>query len=537
MESINRPTFEHSLNFRFMLLLITILSVLFVFSDALAWMYKAWTTKEEYSHGIMIPFVSAYLLWQRRDEVAFEPDRWSAIGYVLLIIGFCFHVISVLAGLYVGSLIAFMFCLYGVLLLAIGGKTFKSLSGPLFILLLMLPLPTFLYNNLSSFLQLISSQLGVAFIRLFDISVYLEGNVIDLGSYKLQVVEACSGLRYLFPLMSLGFILAYVSDMPLWKKVCLFVATVPITVVMNSIRVGGIGVTVEYWGPSMAEGLLHDIEGWFMFMASLAVLLVFLWGLLRISGDKRSALSVVSAGLNYESSKHEGEERIADHKANPENKISARFHWQVGSAIGLVVCFAALTSIFQKEQVKDLPRISLNHFPLIVGDWVGTPDALEQLYIDELKFDDYMIADYTNGAQHLNFYMAYYDQQSAGQSAHSPRSCIPGGGWRINAIEQVHLGEMYLNSQPLLVNRAIIQKGDARQVVYYWFQQRGRIISNEYLVKWYLFVDALSKNRTDGALVRLTTPLKSSQDISEADAVAEDFMQSIQFRLNDYIPN
>ena len=89
----------------------------------------------------------------------------------------------------------------------------------------------------------------------------------------------------------------------------------------------------------------------------------------------------------------------------------------------------------------------------------------------------------------------------------------------------------------MLFRSAIIQKGDARQVVYYWFQQRGRIISNEYLVKWYLFVDALSKNRTDGALVRLTTPLKSSQDISEADAVAEDFMQSIQFRLNDYIPN
>ena len=112
----------------------------------------------------------------------------------------------------------------------------------------MIPLPSFLYFNLSQELQLISSMIGVAVIRLFDISVYLEGNVIDLGVYQLQVVEACSGLRYLFPLMSFGFLISYIYRGPVWQKIVIFLSTIPITVVMNSFRIGVIGcVSRVFW--------------------------------------------------------------------------------------------------------------------------------------------------------------------------------------------------------------------------------------------------------------------------------------------------
>src|SRR6201999_3169631 len=106
------------------------------------------------------------------------------------------------------------------------------------------------------------------------ISVLLEGNVIDLGSYQLEVAEARSGLRYLFPLMTLGFILAYLFRGPLWKRIAIFLATIPITVVMNSLRIGFIGITVDRWGRAMAEGALHDFEGWVVFMFSTATLIL-----------------------------------------------------------------------------------------------------------------------------------------------------------------------------------------------------------------------------------------------------------------------
>tara|TARA_R110001592_G_C13190615_1_gene752595 strand:+ start:15516 stop:17105 length:1590 start_codon:yes stop_codon:yes gene_type:complete len=507
-------------------LAITAFLVLYLYSDSLVWMYKSWTTKEEYSHGIMIPFVSLYLIWQRKQYCFSQFNDRNWIGFILLILGLFSFIIADLATVYVAVILSFMLTFYGLVLLVIGWQNFKSLSGPLFILMFMVPLPNFIYNNLSSQLQLLSSQIGVSFIRLFDISVYLEGNVIDLGTYKLQVVEACSGLRYLFPLIALGFILSYLSDIKRWMKVLLFISTVPITVIMNSIRIGAIGVSVEYWGPEMAEGLLHDIEGWFMFMASFSVLLLELLILLRITSDKRALADVFSLDGHHKQS-----------GLIKKNYINKDAYFILGAAfLSILVCLTiSLSQIKEQEYIPK--RLQLNHFPLIMGKWQGIPDTLDSIYIDALKFDDYLIADYRRDEDYINFYIAYYGSQSKGESAHSPRSCIPGGGWRIQSIETVKFDDIHLNSQVLQTNRAVIQKGDHRQIVYYWFQQRGRIITNEYLVKWYLFWDSLNKNRTDGALVRLTIPLGKTESIQKADNLFSEFMQEVQFRLNDFIPN
>lgn len=495
-----------------------------LFHESFLWMADQWFNTEEYSHGVMIPAVAAYLAWQRRARLVHDTQSANVFGLGLMVLALGMFVIADLATIYVGVLLSFLLCFYGLVWMTLGWRNTRELLAPLFILVFMVPLPAFINNNLSAELQLISSQLGVAFIRLFDISVYLEGNVIDLGSYKLQVVDACSGLRYLYPLVALGFILAYLCEIPLWKRAILFLSTIPITVIMNSIRIGAIGVSVEYWGPEMAEGLLHDIEGWFMFMASLAVLIAELIILLRITGDRRR-LGEVFVMDDAPADK--------DAHATPGGGLPVIF-----PAAGLVAVVVALIfSLGSGEEEEIVPeRVSLNHFPLLVGDWYGTPDALESVYIEELKFDDYMMANYRKGNEHLNFYIAYYGSQKKGESAHSPRSCIPGGGWQITSIEGHHLGELYLNSQPLMANRAVIQKGEHRQVVYYWFQQRGRIITNEYLVKWYLFWDALTMNRSDGALVRLTVPLARNQPLTTADAAAADFMAQVQHRLNDFIP-
>jgi EpsI family protein len=136
----------------------------------------------------------------------------------------------------------------------------------------------------------------------------------------------------------------------------------------------------------------------------------------------------------------------------------------------------------------------------------------------------------------VNFYVAYYASQRKGESAHSPRSCIPGGGWEIASLTQRDVDGVSVAGQPLRVNRVLIQKGDSKQVVYYWFQQRGRIITNEYLVKWYLFWDALTRNRTDGALVRLVASVGPGQNEQEADAQLSTFAASVSSPLEKYIP-
>lgn len=165
-------------------------------------------------------------------------------------------------------------------------KGLKTASVPLLFLVFMVPFPAFILNNLSSKLQLISSWLGVEFIRACDIMVYLEGNVIDLGNYKLQVVDACSGLRYLFPLASLAFLCAYLFKGPFWQKLLIFLSAMPLTIFMNSFRIGVIGVLVDNWGTEMAEGFLHDFEGWAVFLLCMALLFIEMWIFSRISGRK-----------------------------------------------------------------------------------------------------------------------------------------------------------------------------------------------------------------------------------------------------------
>jgi EpsI family protein len=132
--------------------------------------------------------------------------------------------------------------------------------------------------------------------------------------------------------------------------------------------------------------------------------------------------------------------------------------------------------------------------------------------------------------------VAYYASQRKGESAHSPRSCIPGAGWQITSLTQRNIEEATVGGQPLKVNRAVIQKGESKQLVYYWFLQRGRVITNEYLVKWYLFWDALTKNRTDGGLIRLMTEVQRGEAIEEADRKLGAFAIAISPRLSSYIP-
>ena len=177
------------------------------FWDGLNVMWGYWVGAPEYSHAILIPFIAGFLIWQRRDLLERVPFAGSWLGLGLVALGGILLVMGQLATIYTLIQYAYLVTLYGLVLSFTGIRPFRLIAVPLLILVFMIPLPEFALANLSTRLQLLSSEFGVWFMRLFGISVYLEGNVIDLGGYKLQVAEACSGLRYLFPLMTLGFLM------------------------------------------------------------------------------------------------------------------------------------------------------------------------------------------------------------------------------------------------------------------------------------------------------------------------------------------
>jgi EpsI family protein len=272
-------------------------------------------------------------------------------------------------------------------------------------------------------------------------------------------------------LMTLGFLMAYFYKGALWKRIILFLSSVPITILMNSWRIGTIGVMVEHWGIGMAE--------------------------------RRRAL--------------------------PGTFIAAG---------GVLVTFVVIALVLPRPAEIIPKHAGFVDFPMRFGEWLGESKSMEGIYIDELKLDDYLLADYTDGhGPAVNFYIAYYNSQRKGEAVHSPRACLPGGGWQLRDFDQRTLANVKIDGKTVRVNRTLIELDNQRELVYYWFQQRGRIITNEFAVKWYLFWDALTRHRTDGALVRLVVSVPPTSSEEAADRRLVDLVGRVAPVLTHYVPD
>jgi len=486
-------------------------------------MIRIWGIREEYSYGYAVPFVSAFLAWQRKNELERIAFRGAWSGVAVIVAGLAMLAVGMLSTITLFMQYSFLLALAGLVLAYAGRQGLRVLAVPLVMLVFMIPLPLFIMNELSYSLQLLSSKLGVMLIRACDVSVFLDGNIVDLGSYKLQVVEACSGLRYLLPLMTLGFIAAYFFKAPLWQRAIVFLSTIPITIFMNSFRIGVIGLTVQYWGVSAADGFLHDFEGWAVFMLCCVILAIEMRLLLahrgsrplqEVFGLERPAPTPANAIIRYRS-------------------VSA----PLVTALGVLALAAAVSAAIPERVPEQPPRRSFAEFPLEIGSWRGRPERLPPEHLAILNVDDYLFANYAAGDNRpVNFFVSYYAVQSKGQSAHSPRACIPGDGWAITSFTRLPIEGARVGDAPLHVNRALIQKGDIRQLVYYWFQQRERVVTNEYLVKWFIFRDALARNRSDGALVRLVAPLAPAETEAAGDARLAEFARAVAPLIPRYVP-
>jgi exosortase D (VPLPA-CTERM-specific) len=503
-------------------------SIVFIiyFWDVIQLLFSNWLGTAEYSYGIIMPFVSGFFIWHQRNSLSKYTYTGSWLGFLLVLTGIVIYIVGELSALQIFEEYSIFIVLMGLVWSVVGYSIFKRIWIPIILLFFTIPLPSFLYQGISARLQLLSTHIGVSFIRFWNISVYVEGNVIDLGSMQLQVAEACNGLTYLFPLTSVAFICAYIYHAEFWKRLIIFLSSIPITILMNSFRIGVIGVFVEYFGKSMAEGFLHDFEGWIVFMGCIGIIVIIMWALTQIGHQNKPFNQVF--GLS-----------------NPElvpvgtvyfNRFLPTQYWFAS----ILLLVATMLSPLHNTRIEQIPvRAEFIDFPMNIEQWSGKRLALDQKYIDSLKFKDYILADYKSNDDlpPVNLYSAYYVSQRKGESIHSPRSCLPGGGWKIENMEEISIGIDKETRNVFKVNRVLIQKGEDRQLVYYWFKQRGRDITNEYLAKWYLFIDGLTRNRTDGALIRLTIYIPYNIDIKDIELKLDRFLRLIYPILDRFIPD
>ena len=503
----------------YLLMMAGVCVLAFACQSALVWLWNTWNGVPEYSHGPTLPILAGFLLWQKREIFERQEFKGSGVGVLLLVAAGVALLLGTMGGAYTLQQYAFVLGVAGLLLSWMGIGSLRQLALPLALLFLMIPQPDFILNNLSTHLQLVSSALGVAVIRLGGISVYLEGNVIDLGSYKLQVVDACAGLRYLFPLMTLGLLMAHFFRAPFWKRALVFLASIPVTVVLNSLRIAMIGWMVERWGPEMAEGFLHDFQGWVVFMVSGALLLAFAAVLNLVGPSKGRWADVFGVDLPM--------------ATPPGVKLNVR---PVPSVFWLALVATVAIAVAQFT-IPNRPQLVPVHpplptFPLELGEWQGKRDWLTPDVLQTLQLDDYFYGAYTNlQGGSVTLYVPYYATQRDRRVVHSPAACLPGNGWRIAESRTVTIP-----GTTIAANRLLISNGDERALVYYWFDQRGRNLTSEWLVKWYLFQDAVVRRRSDGAMVRVMASLQPGESIEAVDARLQSFAKLAGSALDGYLP-
>ena len=260
-----------------------------LYRDVVPELIRAWGTDDNYSHGYLIPPIAAYLAWERRHKFFATPAKPSAVGLVVVLGSLLVLALGVLGIELFLTRVSLLGALGGTILFLFGWRRFAVVLFPLAFLLLMIPLPAIIFNQIAFPLQLIASQFGEAVVRAVNIPVLREGNVLILANITLEVAEACSGIRSLISLLTLGIVFGYIGDSRNWVRVLIALSTIPVAVIANGARVAGTGIAAHHYGAVAAEGFLHEFSGWLVFIAAFAMMLLLHRILLLLIPDRRDS--------------------------------------------------------------------------------------------------------------------------------------------------------------------------------------------------------------------------------------------------------
>jgi exosortase len=251
-----------------------------ILAGLIAWLYfpiishlvAQWSQDPNFSHGFFVPAFSLYVLWQDRSRLANLLRSPSTSGLLIIVLALCVLVTGVLGAELFLSRISLLILIVGLVVYFLGWQFFRGVLFPWAVLILMMPIPAIVFNQITFPLQLLASKVAASVLPWAGVPVLREGNVINLPAMALEVAEACSGIRSLLSLATLAIIYGYLMEARISIRIILALASVPIAVGANSLRIVGTGLLVQYWDPQKAEGFFHAFSGWLIFVVSLAML-------------------------------------------------------------------------------------------------------------------------------------------------------------------------------------------------------------------------------------------------------------------------
>lgn len=520
-------------------------AVAFVYSTVLVSLGKNWWTDENYSHGLIVPFLIGYIVWLEFEDLQRAAGKTSVLsGGIIIALAFLMLLAGTLGAELFTQRFSLVVMLAGIVVYFFGAKILRNLIVPFALLLLSIPIPQILFNKIAFPLQLQASQMAVWGIRLFEIPVTRKGNVIELlpqgaaQTVALEVVEACSGIRSLMTLVTLALVLAYftkekrerisenylafLKDFDFWRTIILMLSAVPIAIVTNAARVSATAILTYYYGKRATEGFWHDISGWLVFIVALVLLFALNRILKRIQNSKfkiqDSEFDVRDSNAGF---------RILNFEFPSQKTV-------LFLVTGLVLGGLLINWLSRREELLTAHQ-PLREIPSQLGNWKqkGTDARFGPATESVLRTSDYLVRDYSlPTGRTANLYVGFYNSQRTGATYHSPQNCLPGAGWEMKNPEFVEI--VTPAGKTFTANRYIVQNGDHREVLVYWYQGRGRAVASEYRDKIYTVLDSLWRRRSDGAMVRVMTPVWNNEE--ESFRAAIDLSAQVSDNLASFVP-
>ncbi|MBN2374347.1 VPLPA-CTERM-specific exosortase XrtD [bacterium] len=494
-------------------------SLIACYYSTLQGLYHVWINDGDYSYALLIPLITGYLIWERRKMIVNSLIKTNWIGGSLFLMFLMISAYGILGSSPSAVRSSIPFMILSITLFCAGMEMFKILAFPLSLLFLMIPMPTMLQAMVGVPLKRISTRLGEWILRLAGVSVFVEGNIIDMGITKLQVVDACSGLRYILPLLTIGILFAYFFEKNRWRRIILAIATIPLSIIINGIRIGFTGILAQYFGSKVADGFFHGFSGWIVFMFAFAFLFIF--------------HRVIKFSIKDNNKK--------DVKINRLKNTSKAVTPRQGMIPVIIVTSSLLSLAIFGYKTAAFPNVTikkgLSSFPLSINEWKGSLNEMDPEMVALSGAEESFDAVYrSKSGDDIFLYIGYRGSPFSENENffHSPSICLPASGWRVLSSDTHEILNMP-EFKTIRVRRMTIEKFNERCLVYYWFQTNRYTAHDVNLNRWHLTLHALTRDNTHDLFIRLISPIESGEKPEATEARVDEFTRSMTAALDRFL--